>query len=105
MIALLSYPPGIASTTLQNRTKHRSFPHRIWELHQIIANPNSKAADVQSAKQSLLRALTSPMRSSLGSASAATPLRFSSNSNERSAGANDEELFLKMARSHREEMW
>jgi hypothetical protein len=57
MIALLTYPPPIESTAFQKRTENDSFSYRVWELHRIIADPASEAADVKNAKLCLLRTL------------------------------------------------
>jgi hypothetical protein len=57
MIALLTYPTHIESATFQKPTENDSFSHRVWELHRIIADPASEAADVRNAKLSLLRTL------------------------------------------------
>jgi hypothetical protein len=102
MIALLTYPPGIEPTVL-SRTKDRSFSHRIWQLHGIIANPTSQATDVKYAKRSMLRTLTAPRQSSPDSASVVTALRFNGKSNNGSAGATKEKALLRMAPSRRED--
>ena len=57
MIALLTYPTHIESATFQKPTENDSFSHRVWELHRIIADPASEAADVKNAKLRLLRTL------------------------------------------------
>ena len=57
MIALLTYPTRIESAAFEERTENDSFFYRVWELHRIIADPASEAADVKNAKLRLLRTL------------------------------------------------
>ena len=57
MVALLTYPTRIESAAFQKRTANGSVSHRICELHRVIANPTSDAADVKRAKRRLLRTL------------------------------------------------
>ena len=52
MIALLTYPTRIESAAFQKRTENDSFSYRVWELHRVIADPASEAADVKNAKLS-----------------------------------------------------
>jgi hypothetical protein len=71
MIALLTYPTPIDSTSFQKRTENESFSHQLCELHGVIADPASEAGDVKNAKLSLLRTLRKS-RSSNGPSAAAT---------------------------------
>ena len=57
MIALLTYPTRIESTVFEKRTENDSFSYCVLELHRIIADPASEAADVKNAKLRLLRTL------------------------------------------------
>jgi hypothetical protein len=62
MIALLTNPPAPLAVRVDllgfRKPKRRpTFPELIWKLHQIIANPASRAQDVKTAKRALLRAI------------------------------------------------
>jgi hypothetical protein len=62
MIALLANPPAPLALRLdllafRKPKRTPSFSELIWQLHQIIAIPASRAEDVKIAKRALVRTL------------------------------------------------
>jgi hypothetical protein len=78
MIALLANPPAPLALRVDllafrrpNRTQ--SFSELIWQLHQIIVNPASRAEEVKVAKRDMLRAIGKAKRSPKMPGSAVVP--------------------------------
>jgi hypothetical protein len=65
MIALLTNPPAplalrVDLVKLRNPRPPPSFPELIFKLHKIIANPESRAEEVNIAKRALLGVIGQP---------------------------------------------
>lgn len=68
MIALLTdwaaKPPALRASSVAawKRKRAAAFSDEIWELHHVISNPASHAAEVKMAKRQLLRRLEKSLR-------------------------------------------